>query len=216
MPLADHSSSDLPIFQYLAVNHFSPIHSFPCRPPLCSFSMVPYYSILQVLVLALGAASLSIEPASFSFAVQYNNLLNYTSAINQTNRAYNIKCSDLSRPDLPILDPAVCREVIPAACEKLSPHFPFAVKRNEWVWTSLEGCWLAYYMPREAPRFLFPSVNECKRQIYGAMIDKCTQTMDQYNLGTINVEIPPDTAGEGSPLQSGYPRYLMASKELDE
>ena len=63
---------------------------------------------------------------------------------------------------------------------------------------------------------LIPSENECKKQIYGPIIDKCTQTMGQYNLGTINVDIPPNTSWQGTPLRSGYPRYLMASEELDE
>ena len=216
MHQADHSSSSLLKFHYLAVNIFSPIHSFSCRPPFCSSSMLQYRSILLLLVHALGAASLSIDPASFSFAVQYNNLLNYTSPINQTNRPYEIQCRNIKPQYLPAPDPEVCLEVIPTACEKLSPHFSFMVVRNEWVWTSLEGCSLAYYMPREAPRSLFPSVNECKDDIYGDILDWCTQMTGECNVGTINVLVPPDPSREGIPRAFNYPRYLLASDELDK
>ena len=212
MHLADHSSSDLPIFQYLTVDFFFPVHSFSCRPPFCSSPMLLYHGILPLLMHALGAVSLSIDLPSLNFAVQYNNLLNYTSAINQTNRSYDIECRYVGDPYLPAPDIEVCRDVIPAACYKLSPHFPFKVKRNEWVWTSLEGCSLAYYMPQEAPRSRFPSVDGCKERIYQAMLDKCTQA---YNVGTINVLTLPDASGEGLPLRIGYPRYLMAFEELD-
>ena len=216
MHQADHSSSSLLKFHHLAVNLFSPIHSFSCRPPFCSSSMLQYRSILPLLVLALGAATLSIDPASFSFAVQYNNLLNYTLPINQTNRPYYIECRNIKPRYLPAPDPEVCLEVIPTACEKLSPHFPFMVVRNEWVWTSLEGCSLAYYMPREAPRSLYPSVNECKDDIYGDILDWCTQMTGECNVGTINVLVPPDPSREGIPRAFNYPRYLLASDELDK
>lgn len=193
-----------------------PIHSFSCRPHFCSSPMLPYHGTLPLLVHALGALSLSIDPPSTNFAVQYNNLFNYTSPINQTNRSHDIECQYVSGPDLPAPDIEVCREVIVAACYKLSPWFPFRIKRNEWVWTSLEGCSLAYYMPEQAPRSQFPSVNECKEQIYGAIIEKCTPMTGRYNVGSINVFVPPDPHGTGSPMLFGYPRYLIASKELDE
>ena len=178
--------------------------------------MFPYHGTLPLLVYALGAVALSIDPPSTNFAVQYNNLLNYTSPINQTNRGYDIECQYVDGPDLKAPDMEVCREVVEAACYKLSPRFPFRVKRNQWVWTSLEGCWLAYYMPDEAPKALYPSVNECKEQIYGAIIEKCAPMIGRYNVGTINVFVPPDPQGAGSPMLWGYPRYLIASKELDE
>lgn len=70
-------------------------------------------------------------------------------------------------------------------------------------------------MPGDADRSLFPSVDKCQERIYGAMIEKCVQQSVRYNIGTINVEIPPDPYSEGLPLVGGYPRYLMAYKQLD-
>ena len=177
--------------------------------------MLSYYSVLPLLLYALRASSLSIEPASFSFAVQYNHLLNYTSAINQTNAPKNIDCLKINRPDLPAPDPTVCTEIKRAACEPFSPDFPFPVLRNQWVWRSLEGCSLAFYMPRDVRTSLFPSVDECQRNIYGAMIKKCAQRTGPYNVGTININTPPDPSTEGLPLVDGYPRYLIAYEELD-
>ena len=90
------------------------------------------------------------------------------------------------------------------------------MKKNKWEWTSLEDCSLAYYMPEQASRSLFPSVKECKEQIYGAIIEKCTPMTGRYNVGTINVFVPPDPHWTGSPMTFGYPRYLIASKDLEE
>ena len=179
------------------------------------FSMLSYYSILPILLYALRAGSLSINPTSFNFAVRYNHLLNYTSAINQTNSFDYIACRKISRPDLPAPDSTVCTEIIRAACEPFSPNFPFPIWRDQWVWRSLEGCSLAFYMPGDADRSMIPSVYECKKNIYGAMIERCGQRTDQYNVGTINVDTLPDTSSEGLPLIDGYPRYLMAYEELD-
>ena len=178
--------------------------------------MLPYHVILPLLMHTLGAVSLSIDSPSINFAVQYNNLLNYTSPINQTNRLYDIECQHTTDLTIPAPDKEVCEDIIPAACEKLSPRFPFPVMRNKWVWTSLEGCSLAYYMPEVAPRSLIPSVKECEEQIYGAMIEKCTRMTHRYNLGTINVFTPPDPHETGLPIAFGLPRYLVASKELDD
>ena len=215
MHLADYSESDLPEFQYFTVDTFS--NSFFLLPAsLLLIPMLLYHSIISLLVHALGAAPLSIDPASFNFAVQYNNLLNHTSPINQTNRPHDIECAYVSGLYLPAPKIEVCGEVIPAACEKLSPRFRFMVMRNKWVWTSLEGCSLAYYMPSEAPSSEFPSRDECKEQIYKAIIDRCTQRTGGWNVGTINVFTPPDPSDEGLPLLFSYPRYLVAFKELDK
>lgn len=70
-------------------------------------------------------------------------------------------------------------------------------------------------MPRDADKSMIPSVYECKRNIYGAMIKTCGQRTGQYNVGTINVDTPPDASSEGLPLSDGYPRYLMAYEKLD-
>ena len=70
-------------------------------------------------------------------------------------------------------------------------------------------------MPRDAHQTEFPSVKACKRNIYGAMIKKCGQETDEYNVGTINVDTPPNASSEGLPLVDGFPRYLMAYEELD-
>ena len=215
MRLADPSSSDHPEFRYLAVNLFFLISFPPRQPRVCLFSMLSYYSIIPLLLYALRASSLSIHPASVSFAVQYNHLLNYTSAINQTNPPDYIECPKIDRPNLPAPDPTVCTAIKRAACEPFNPDFPFPVWRDRWVWRSLEGCSLAFYMPGDADKSMLPSVDECQRNIYGAMIETCAQRTGQYNLGTINVDTPPDPSWEGLPLTDGYPRYLMAYEQLD-
>ena len=71
-------------------------------------------------------------------------------------------------------------------------------------------------MPGDADVSLYPSVDECEESIYGAMIRTCAQNSGQYNIGTINVDTPPDPNFEGLPLVHGHPRYLMAHEELDE
>ncbi len=215
MHLAGHSSSDLPKSQYLTVDLFFPIHSYSCRPPFGSSPMLPYHSILPLLAHAIGAVSLSIDPPSFNFAVQYNNLLNHTSAINQTYHPYDIECHYISDPYIPAPDIEVCKQAIPTACQQFSPHFPFVVLRNEWTWISFEGCTLAYYMPDDIPRSHFPSTDECEEQIYEAIIDRCTHARGRYNVGTMNVITPPTPGGEGLPFKSAYPRYLIAFEELD-
>ena len=199
----------------LAVNLFFLIQFSPRQPPVCLFSMLSYYSVLLLLLCALRASFLSIDPASFNFAVHYTHLLNYTSAINQTNPPNYIECQKINRPNLPAPDTAVCKEIIRAACEPFNPDFPFPVWRDRWVWRSLEGCSLAFYMPGDVDKPLIPSVDECQRNIYGAMVEKCVQRTDQYNVGTINVHISPDPSWEGLPLVDSFPRYLMAYEELD-
>lgn len=173
------------------------------------------YRILPpLLIYVLGVVSLVIDPSSFTFIKKYNNQLNNTQTLNLTI-PHSIDCVKITAPELPALDPAVCREVIPAACEKLSTRFPFMVRRNQWVWTSLEGCSLAYFVPAQAPKSQFPAKDECQQQIYGRIVDRCG-LYSQYNGGTINVYTMPTPGDPGEALTHGYPRYLMAPNELDQ
>ena len=177
--------------------------------------MLLYYTI-PLFLYAFRALSLSITSESFKFAEQYNHQLNYTSTINQTDRRYHIDCRKISRPHLPTPNPAACGEVKRAACEPFDPDFPFPIVRDRWAWLTLKGCSLAFYIPADADVSLYPSVYECQEKIYGAMIRTCVHNSGQYNIGTINVNTPPDPNFEGSPLVHGHPRYLMAYEELDE
>lgn len=173
------------------------------------------YRILPPLsIYVLGVVSLIIDPSSFDFTKKYSNQLNNTQALNLTI-PHSIDCVKITAPKLPALDPAVCREIIPTACEKLSTRFPFMVRRNQWVWTSLEGCSLAYFFPAQAPRSQFPATHECQQQIYGLIVDRCG-SYSRYNGGTINVYTMPTPGNPGEALTHGYPRYLMAPNELDQ
>lgn len=77
------------------------------------------------------------------------------------------------------------------------------------------GCALGYYLPVEYkghPEKL-PSKDECERDIYGVIIERCA-FRSQYNVGSINVEQLPQGRQRGLPMTEGYPRYIMAPNLL--
>ena len=191
-------------------------HSYPSSGrPQCIFMMAPYPLLLPLLIYTIGVTPLAIDPSTFAFTTHYSSLLNSTQASPLT-RDHPIECVNIPAPNLPTLNPTACREIIPAACEKLSTRFPFLVVRNRWIWTSQAGCSLAYYFPSEAPRSQIPWKEECEQQIYGRIVESCTQNVQEYNGGTINVDFCPNPDGPGRALLHGYPRYLMAPNELDK
>lgn len=58
-----------------------------------------------------------------------------------------------------------------------------------------------------------PSKEECERDIYGLIIERCA-FRSQFNVGSINVESLPKHPSPGLPMTDGYPRYIMAPEPL--
>lgn len=138
-------------------------------------------------------------------------LLQYT---NLTDRYY-VECDRIYDPQLPGLNPSHCLLTVPQICTTLSQLGRATLLTQVWRWEAAigpsPGCALGYYLPVEYkshPEKL-PSKDECERDIYGLIIERCA-FRSQYNVGSINAERLPQGRQPGLPMTERYPRYIMA------
>ena len=83
-------------------------------------------------------------------------------------------------------------------------------QRKKWIWEEVSGCALGYYLPDGAR---VPSRAGCEHRIFDPMRFQCAAD-GRYNAGSINVFDVPDFGGDGSGVDPGEGRYMMASERL--
>ena len=131
---------------------------------------------------------------------------------------YYVECEHVTYPrhsQHTGLNPSNCLSVAPIICDLLSKLRPASLVTEKWLWASQTGCALGYYLPEgyEHRTEEIPGKEECIRDIYGMIIERCA-SRSQYNVGSINVEQLPMGREVGLAMTEGYPRYVMAPRRL--
>jgi len=108
------------------------------------------------------------------------------------------------------LNPTHCAELVPIICIPLNVTAPARPARDKWIWRELPGCALAFYLPEHAP---VPPVDVCKGLIFGEIVEMCA-TRSRFNGGGINVDALPDFGSDGTAVDEGGARFLMAPERM--
>ena len=174
---------------------------------------------LTVLLRVLTTSSLAIDistPTSLFQADSVHPNATFPASLHQTSNLtdrYWVECERVTYPQLPGLNPSHCLAAATRICDKLTQPPPPSLVRNSWRWVDLPGCSLGYYVPGGFGPEELPSKDECSKDIYGLIIERCG-LRSQYNAGSINVEQLPSFHDPGLPMTEGYPRYVMAPERL--
>ena len=173
--------------------------------------------VFTLLLQILPTSSLAIDTTSPSSLFQNqdttpNTTLLFQLQLSNLTDSYYVECDRVTSPPPPELNPSHCLDAIPIICSKLTQTPPSHLMRREWIWVELPGCSLGYYLP-ETSGGVIPSVEECKRDIYGLIIERCG-FKSHYNVGSINVAQLPKEDRPGLPMTEGYLRYVMAPERL--
>ena len=173
--------------------------------------------IFTLLLQTLPTSSLAIDTTTPSSFFQNQNTAANTTLPFQLQRSnltdhYYVECDRVTSPPPPELNPSHCLDAIPIICSKLTLTPPSHLRREKWIWVVLPGCSLGYYIPATSGGML-PSTEECEKDIYGLIIERCG-FRSQYNVGSINVAQLPKEDQPGLPMTEGYLRYVMAPERI--
>lgn len=108
-----------------------------------------------------------------------------------------------------------CGPAISIACRILRAVAASHESQGSWNWATLtprRNCVAAFYVPLQAPPWMFPSLDEC-HSIFERILAVCGRS-HHANVGTVNVADLPRSSWPGTAMGEGFPRYLMASKRL--
>lgn len=108
------------------------------------------------------------------------------------------------------LDPTNCADLVPIICTPLNVTAPYRLVRDKWIWRELPGCAMAFYLPVRAP---VPAMDVCTGLIFGAIVEMCA-TRSRFNGGGINVEELPHWGSDGTAVEGGEARFLMAPERM--
>ena len=124
-----------------------------------------------------------------------------------TASVHEIRC--LGSPSHPReIHPAACDSIMDMICDSISAPDPH---RARWVWASVPGCALGYYIPDWSPIRRLPTFSQCKSLVFRQMILSCAARPPR-EMAVINVRILPDNTHTGAPMREGWPRYIMAEE----
>ncbi|KAL8680500.1 MAG: hypothetical protein Q9186_003299 [Xanthomendoza sp. 1 TL-2023] len=125
--------------------------------------------------------------------------------------AQPIQCHRLptSDPPPPGLQPTTCAQLAESKCDSIPRIQPAQIRRSEWVWNEVEGCALGFYFPPDAP---IPTREECNEIFYG-LIEECA-FQSRWDAGAVNVGEWPDFAQEGTAVEEGENRFILAPWRL--
>lgn len=172
--------------------------------------------ILTLLLQILPTSSLAIDTTTSSLFQNQDTPLNTTLPtqlqLSSITDRYYVECDRVTSPPPPELNPSHCLDAIPIICSKLTLTPPSDLRRRAWIWVELPSCSLGYYLPVTSGG-VFPSTEECERDIYGLIIERCGFS-SQYNVGSINVAQLPKGWEPGLPMTEGFARYIMAPERL--
>lgn len=124
-----------------------------------------------------------------------------------TASVHEVRC--LESPSHPReINPAACDSIIDTICDSISDPDP---SRARWVWATIPGCALGYYIPGWAPTSRLPTFSQCKGLVFKQMIGSCA-VRPPREMAVMNVKILPDNTHTGTPVREGWPRYIMAAE----
>ncbi len=118
-------------------------------------------------------------------------------------------CIRLTNPPPPGLKPTNCESLAALECSSIHDLGPARLRRNQWVWNEVEDCAIGVYFPETATP---PTESKCL-QVLGQIIDRCAMR-SQYNAGAVNVDVWPDFEQEGTPIEEGEVRWVLAPWRL--
>lgn len=108
------------------------------------------------------------------------------------------------------LNPTHCAELVPIICIPLNVTAPARLRRDRWYWRELPGCALAFFLPEGAA---VPAVDVCTGLIFGAMVEMCA-TRSRFNGAGVNVDRLPGFGSDGTAVEGGEARFLMAPQRV--
>ena len=108
-----------------------------------------------------------------------------------------------------------CGPAISIACRMIRAMAASHEGQGSWNWVTLtpgRNCVAAFYVPLQAPPWMFPSLDSCY-STFEHILYVCGRSRN-VNVGTVNVDELPDSFFPGTARDEEAPRYLMASKHL--
>ena len=172
--------------------------------------MMRLLRLLLPSVHALAISPITSHASLFDVQPFHSNI---SSNNTQSLNAMQVQCRAADPPFSDAIEAGFCGPAISIACRNLRAMARSHEREGFWNWVALtpeRKCVAGFYVPSNALPWMFPSLDECHYLIFEYILYVCGRSQ----IGTANVDILPTSSTPGTPLEQGFPRYLMASEPL--
>ncbi len=171
---------------------------------------------VQTLAISPFASNASLFDVLPSDSTISSNNANITSNNTQSVKALRVTCRVAEPLVRYAIEVAFCGPVFSIACRNLRAMADSHERRGSWNWVTLNpdrNCVAGFYVPLSALPWMFPSLEDCHSLIFEHILYVCSHD-PRINVGAVNVDDLPTSFSPGTPMEQGYPRYLIAAKRL--
>ena len=175
--------------------------------------LLPGVQSLIISPLASNASLSGVFP--FNFNISSNNV-NITANNTQSPNEMKVLCRVADPPSPYAIDVDFCGPAISMACRGILAMAVTHERQGLWNWVTLTPevkCVAGFFVPLDAQRWMFPSLEECHTLIFEHILDVCGRD-PLVDVGTLNIDELPNPYTSGTAIIEGYPRYLIASMTL--
>lgn len=153
--------------------------------------VVPTASITLLLPYVLPVLTLHLLPL-----VGFPQHRNQSIPKSLTASIHDVRCLE-SPSRTKEIDPAACDSIIDTICDSISAPDPY---RGKWIWATVPGCALGYYMTSWGRSSRLPTISQCKDRVFRPMIRSCA-ALPPRERAVMNVKILPDNTHIGTAVR---------------